>query len=389
MTRKIAILGSTGSIGKSTLEILANEKKNFNIVLLTCNKNYKILFKQAKIFNVKNLIVTDLNIYKFIINSKKYRNYNIYNDFDCFKKIFKKKIYYVMSSIVGLDGLKPTFNIIKYTKNIAIANKETILCAWPLINKELKTNNVNFFPVDSEHFSIFYGSNNIPLSNIKKIYLTASGGPFYNLPIKKLKNVKLIDALKHPTWKMGKKISIDSATMVNKLFEVMEASKIFKIPYNSISILIHPSSYIHAIIKFKNGLIKLIAHDTTMRIPIFNTLFYNEDKLIKSQNLNYKILNNLNFNYPNLHRYPALKILKLLPNKCTLFDTVIVTANDELVNLFLKKVINFNDISKIILKFLNLREIKKYKRILPRDINDIITLETYIKHKINLFVKNA
>jgi len=389
MTRKIAILGSTGSIGKSTLEILANEKKNFNIVLLTCNKNYKILFKQAKIFNVKNLIITDLNIYNFIINSKKYRNYNVYNDFECFKKIFKKKIYYVMSSIVGLDGLKPTFNIIKFTKNIAIANKETILCAWPLINKELKINNVNFFPVDSEHFSIFYGSNNIPLSNINKIYLTASGGPFYNLPIKKLKNVKLIDALKHPTWKMGKKISIDSATMVNKLFEVMEASKIFKISYNRISILIHPSSYIHAIIKFKNGLIKLIAHDTTMRIPIFNTLFYNEDKLIKSQNLNYKILNNLNFNYPNLHRYPALKILKLLPDKCTLFDTVIVAANDELVNLFFKKVINFNDISKIILKFLNLHEIKKYKRILHRDINDIITLETYKKHKINLFVKNA
>ena len=389
MTRKIAILGSTGSIGKSTLEILANEKKNFNIVLLTCNKNYKILFKQAKIFNVKNLIITDLNIYKFIINSKKYRNYNVYNDFECFKKIFKKKIDYVMSSIVGLDGLKPTFNIIKFTKNIAIANKESILCAWPLINNELKINNVKFFPVDSEHFSIFYGSNNIPLSNINKIYLTASGGPFYNLPIKKLKNVKLIDALKHPTWKMGKKISIDSATMVNKLFEVMEASKIFKISYNRISILIHPSSYIHAIIKFKNGLIKLIAHDTTMRIPIFNTLFYNEDKLIKSQNLNYKILNNLNFNYPNLRRYPALKILKLLPNKCTLFDTVIVTANDELVNLFLKKVINFNDISKIILKFLNLHEIKKYKRILPRDINDVITLETYIKYKINLFVKNA
>ena len=171
-----------------------------------------------------------------------------------------------MGAITGIEGLYPTINIIKYTKYLALANKESIICGWNLIEKNLKKYKTNFIPVDSEHFSIWYAIKNNQ-HEIDKIILTASGGPFHKTPIKKLKNIKISDALKHPNWSMGKKISIDSATMMNKVFEVIEAKNIFKLNYDNLSILTHPSSYVHAIVKFKSGLIKLVAHDTDMEYP--------------------------------------------------------------------------------------------------------------------------
>ena len=157
MRKKIAILGSTGSIGKTLLKVLEKDKKNIKIYFLTANKNYKELIKQAKKFNVKNLIVKDKKSYLFLKKKFQNKNIKIYNNYDCFKKIIKKKLDYVMSSIVGLEGLKPTFEIIRFTKKIAVANKESLICAWNLINKELKKNNTEFIPVDSEHFSIWFG----------------------------------------------------------------------------------------------------------------------------------------------------------------------------------------------------------------------------------------
>ena len=283
MIKKIAILGSTGSIGKSLLKIIEADRKSFKIILLTANKDYTSLIKQANKFNVKNIIITDqknYNIAKLKIKNKKIKIFNNYNQF---KNIFKNKIDYAMSAITGLDGLKPTIDIIKYTKNIAIANKESIICAWDIIKTELKKNKTFFIPVDSEHFSIWYGLKDFNNNSIEKIYLTASGGPFYATPIKKLKNIKIKQALNHPNWKMGKKISIDSATMINKIYESIEAKNIFNIPYKKIEIIIHPKSYVHALIKFNSGPIKIIAHDTTMMIPIFNTLYLNSDKKIKSK----------------------------------------------------------------------------------------------------------
>ena len=177
MKKKIAILGSTGSIGTTLINIIKKDKKNFEIVLLSADENHKQLLKQAKLFKVKNLIITNKNSYNKIKVKKNSDKIKIYNNFDSFKKIFKTKIDYVMSSIVGLDGLEPTINIIKYTKTLAIANKESIICGWNLIKKELKKNKTNFIPVDSEHFSIWYSLKNTKNFNIKKIYLTASGGP--------------------------------------------------------------------------------------------------------------------------------------------------------------------------------------------------------------------
>ena len=183
-----------------------------------------------------------------------------------------------MSSIVGLDGLNPIIKIIHFTKNIAIANKEPIVCAWDLIKKKLNKHKTKFVPVDSEHFSIWFGTQSNK-SEIEKIFITASGGPFLNYPKNKFSKIQLKQALDHPNWRMGKKISIDSATMMNKIFEVIEAKNIFDLEYKKLSILIHPKSYVHALIKFKNGLIKIIAHETNMKIPIANTLYKNKSNI--------------------------------------------------------------------------------------------------------------
>ena len=277
MKKKIAILGATGSIGLSLINIIEKDKKNFEVVLLSANKNYKKLFSIAKKLKVKNIIISDSEIYQKLKNKYKNKKIKVFNNYNELNKIIKKKIDYVMNSIVGINGLDPTLKIIPLTKKIAIANKESIICGWNLIKKKLDSYKTDFIPVDSEHFSLWYGLNNIDIKSIEKIYLTASGGPFYKKPLKNFKNISVTEALNHPSWKMGKKISIDSATMINKVYEVIEAKNIFGIPYRKIKILIHPKSYIHAILKFNNGLIKLVAHETTMKIPIFNTLFYKND----------------------------------------------------------------------------------------------------------------
>jgi len=236
MKKKIIILGSTGSIGKTLINILKKDKKNFEIALLTVDKNIKELLKQVKIFNVKNIIVTNKKQYLTVKNNLKNKKINIYNNFSSITKILKKKnIDYTMNAISELNGLNPTLKIIKFTKNIAIANKEAIICGWPLIKNELKKNKTEFIPIDSEHFSIWSLIGNLKANSCEKVYLTASGGPFKNTPVENFKNIKVNQAIKHPTWKMGKKISIDSATLVNKLFEVIEAQRLFNIDIDKIS----------------------------------------------------------------------------------------------------------------------------------------------------------
>ena len=381
MKTKIAILGSTGSIGRTLLDIIRKDPKNFEIILLTANKNYKLLLKQAKEFKVKNLIITNKKKFDLIKNNSIKLNLNIYNNFVNFSKIFTNKVDYTMSSITGINGLEPTLKIIKYSKRIAIANKESIICGWNLINKELKKNNTDFIPVDSEHFSLWYGIQNLDVNNIEKIFLTASGGPFNNLPLNKFKNITITQALKHPNWKMGKKISIDSATMINKIYEVIEAKNIFNSSYKKIEILIHPNSYVHAILKFDNGLTKIIVHDTTMRIPIFNTLYPNNNMKLKSKKINIDTLNNLNFKKIEKKRYPIIKLLDHLPSTHSLFETVIVSANDTLVQLFLDNKIKFTDIQKKLFNIINKKQFTKYKNKSPKSIRDIVELNNYVRLK--------
>ena len=383
MKKKIAILGSTGSIGKNLINILKKDKKNFEIVLLTADKNYKELLKQAKFFRVKNLILTNKDIFLKVKKEKISGKIKIFNNFDTINKIIKKKIDYTMSSISGIEGLSPTLKIIKHTNVIAIANKEAIICGWNILDKELKKNKTKFIPVDSEHFSIYYALSNNSISNIDNIYLTASGGPFNKIPLDKFKDIKVTDALKHPNWSMGKKISIDSATLMNKVFEIIEAKKIFNIPYNKLKILIHPKSYIHALLKFNDGMIKIIAHDTNMVIPIHNSLYFNKNIFLKTKKIDINKLNQLDFEKVDYKKFPLVKILSKLPNTESLFETVIVATNDELVKLFLNNKIKFTDLTDNIYKFLNLREFKKYKFIKPKKIATIEKLNKYVRFKIN------
>ncbi len=382
MKQKIAILGSTGSIGKSLLRVVSRNKNKFQIYLLTGNKNYKTLLRQAEKFKVKNIIITDKRFYNIAKSKNNMNKVKIFNNFDNFDKIFPKKIDYVMSSIVGLNGLVPTLKIIKFTEKIAIANKESIICAWNLIKKELNKHKTKFVPVDSEHFSIWYALKNNSSLNLDKLYLTASGGPLLNVPIKKFKNLKKSEIINHPNWRMGAKISVDSSTMINKVFEIIEAKKIFNLNYNQLSILIHPKSYVHTIIKFKDGMIKIIAHDTTMEIPIYNTLNQNGIKKIKSKNINLKKLNNLELIKISPKKFPITRILKKLPKKDSLFETILVTFNDELVRLFLEKKIPYTGLLIGLLKLLTKKEFVKYKFIEPKKITDILNLNKEIKSKI-------
>ena len=382
MRKKIAILGSTGSIGKTLFKLLEKNKENFEVVLLTSNKSHQTLLKQANKLNVKNLIISNQKSYELLTKKIKNRKIKIYNNYDCLNKIFKKKIDYTMSSISGISGLEPTIKIIKFSKKIAIANKESIICGWNLIKKELKKNKSRFIPVDSEHFSLWYGLNNLKTNRLEKIFLTASGGPFFNTPIKDFKKIKVYQALNHPNWVMGKKISIDSATLINKVYEVIEAKNIFDLDYKNIEILIHPKSYVHAILKFNNGLTKIIVHDTTMKIPIFNTLYSNENINLKTKKINIDVLNNLNFMKVNSKIFPMVKLLNFLPKKNSLFETVIVAANDKLVELFLENKIKFIDIQKILFKFINKKEFSIYKLKYPHNIKDIIDLNAHVRLKI-------
>ena len=377
-------MGSTGSIGRTTFNILKKNKNLFNINLLTTNRNLNLIIAQSKIFNVKNLIVTDFK--KFELLKKKFINkkINIYNNFDNLDKIFKKKADYVMSSISGLAGLNPTLKIIKHTKKIAIANKESIICGWSLISKQLKKHKTNIIPIDSEHYSLWSllnYSKNSKNENIDEIIITASGGPFLNRSLKTFNKIKSNDAIKHPNWSMGKKISIDSATMMNKVFEVIEAQRLFNIDLKKIKIMIHPKSYVHAIIKFKSGLIKILAHETTMSIPIFNSLIERNEAKLVTKKIDYSLLNNLMLTEVDNKKFPIIKVLNKISNNASLFETALVAANDELVDLFLKDKIKFTDISDLLLKILSDKDLINLKHINVSKYDEIKKINQFVRLK--------
>ena len=382
MKKKIGILGSTGSIGKNTVKIIQNDKKDFDVIFLSTNTNVKKLLKQSLILKPKAVIIFDKKNhlkYKKKFTNKKIKVFNSFKELK--KKSLRTKIDYIMCAITGLAGLDSTINCIDITKNIAIANKESIICAWSLIEKKLTKNKTKFIPVDSEHFSIWSLLKSESINAVEKIIITASGGPFLNYKLINLKNVKSKEAIKHPNWNMGKKISIDSSTLMNKVFEIIEAQRIFKIDIKKFQILIHPKSYIHSIIKFNNGQIKILAHDTDMKIPIFNSIYQNEIKIFQSKRININLLNNLQFSEPEINRYPLLRILKKINNNNTLFETVLISANDELVELYLNNKIKYLDIYNMLVKIINLKEFSKQIKKKPIKLSDIINLSEEVRLK--------
>ena len=382
MKKKIGILGSTGSIGENTVKIISKNINDFEVIFLSTNNNIKKLYNQSIKIRPRAVIIFDNK--KFIKFKKKFikKKIKVFNSFkDLKSSLIKKKIDYIMCAISGLSGLESTINSINITKNIAIANKESIICAWNLINKKLKKYKTKFIPVDSEHFSIWSLLKNEPMNNVEKIIITASGGPFLNSTLHKLKNVKSKDAIKHPNWRMGNKISVDSATLMNKVFEVIEAQRIFDIDIKKFVILIHPNSYIHSIVKFNNGQIKILAHDPDMKIPIFNSIYQNNSKKINTKKINIDILNKLNLSKVDTNKFQSIKILNRINNKNTLFETVLISANDELVDLFIKNKVKFLDIHKKLINIINYKKYSVLIRKKPKKISDIINLSKEVRLK--------
>ena len=319
----------------------------------------------------------------FIKVKKKFKKKKtvILNNFE-FKKL-KIKNDITVSAIPGIKGLEPTIFMVKLSKKILIANKESIICGWNLIKKDALKNKTKIVPVDSEHFSIFTLLKNHKLNEIKKIYITASGGPFLNYKKNQFKKIKPKDALRHPKWKMGKKITIDSSTLMNKMLELIEAQKLFNIPANKIDILIHPNSLVHAIIKLKNGLTKFIYHETTMIIPLANALFDEDLNIEKFYNkkFNKGIIENLTFQKVNRKTFPIIDLKNRL-NESPSTPIIINAANEILVDQFLQKKIPFLSISKTILSILNDRNYKKYAIRDPKNIKEIIKVDKWARENI-------
>ncbi len=387
MSKNIVILGSTGSIGKSTLNSI-DRKKNFKVILLSANKNISELLKQCLNYKVKNAIIEDEK--KYIKYKKIFENKNIklFLGLKNIDKILNKRINYCVNSITGIDGLEPMLKIIPYTNKILIANKESIICGWDFILRKLKKFNTEFIPIDSEHFSIWKLTKNENINKVDKIILTASGGPFLNKKKKEISNIEPKFALKHPNWKMGKKISIDSATMMNKIFEYIEAKNIFNLKKNQLSILIHPSSFVHAIIVFKENIIKFLAHETDMSIPISSALNLH-NKFYKKKNYNLiSKLNNLKFKKPSSKQFPLLSIIDMIPENSTFFETILITINDNLVNKYLNNHINYKSIHLNILKLLKTPFFVKFYKLKPKNIYDIKSVIQLTNKYVNNNYKN-
>ena len=383
MKKTISILGSTGSVGLSTLTIVDKKKRYFKTVLLSANKNYKLISKQIKKYSPSIFVISDKKVFKKIEHKFKKNKIKILNNFNSIK--LKKKSDITVSAIPGIAGLQPTISMIKISKKILIANKESIICGWNLLKKTSLKTKTKIIPIDSEHFSIFKLLESNSLNQIKKIYITASGGPFLNYKPHQFQKITPKDALNHPKWKMGKKVTIDSSTLMNKILELIEAQKLFNIPNKKLDILIHPNSLVHAIIELKNGLTKFIYHQTSMVIPLANAIFdgdLNIEDFYKKKNLNKNIIENLIFKQVDKKIFPIIKI-KDRVNEHPSTSIIINASNEILVDHFLRKKMPFSCIFKIIMIILNDKNYKKYAIKNPKNLIQINKIDNWAR-KITL-----
>ena len=388
MKKKIAILGSTGSIGKSTLDVLNKDIKNFDVVLLYANNNYLKLIQQAKKFKPRNVYINNKIFYLKVKNALKNTKTKVFTGNIPVDKIISKKIDYTMSCIVGLAGLQPTIEAAKISKTIAIANKEAIICGWSILSKVIKKYKTKLQPVDSEHFAIMELTKSHEDDEIEEIIITASGGPFLNLAKNKFKNIKPSQAINHPNWSMGKKISIDSANLMNKVFEVIEACRIFKFDKHKYRVVIHPQSYVHSIIRFKSGLIKMILYDADMKIPISNTLYGTKNIYLNNKKINTNLLSKISFSEVDIKKFPSIKLIDKCLNLGLATSIIVNASNEILVNLFLEGKIGFLDIVGSINKIFKDKEFKKYAKRKPNTVIEIKLIDKWARAKISDMLKN-
>jgi len=345
----IAILGSTGSIGTQALEVISENPEYFSVEVLTAHTNVQLLIEQAKKYQPNIVIIADESKYDTINKALAKFPIKVFAGYqDIINVVSLDSIDIVLTALVGYAGLLPTINAIKNKKNIALANKETLVVAGALIKELVHEHQVSIYPVDSEHSAIFQslvGEINNP---IEKIYLTASGGPFRNLPIEEFKNITLEQALKHPNWAMGSKITIDSATMVNKGLEAIEAKWLFDLKAEQIDILVHPQSIVHSMVQFADGSIKAQMGLPDMKLPIQYAFTYPDRIQNTFPRLSFLDYPSLTFSAPDLQKFRAIQLAFDAMKQGGNMPCVLNAANEIAVAAFLQKQISFVGITETI-----------------------------------------
>ena len=382
--KKIAILGSTGSIGTQTLEVISHIKGQFKVELLSAYSNYNLLIEQAKKFKPKTLIFGDRSKSKILEKNLKNEKIDILYGEEALNNFYKySNPDMVLTALVGKSGLIPTINAISKNINIALANKETLVIAGDIITKLCKDNNVDILPVDSEHSAIYQCLLGEKNKNIEKIILTASGGPFRGKSIEDLKYIKKEDALKHPNWDMGNKISIDSSTLMNKGLEVIEAKYLFNIDINSIEVVVHPQSIIHSMVEFNDGSIKAQMGEPDMKLPIQFALGYPERLRNNFKKFNFLKNNTLNFEKPCLKTFNNLKLAFEAGLRGGNSPCILNASNEVVVEAFLNEKINYLDMTKFIEDSLN-----KISYIATPNLEQLIETDLLTRNFINKKIKS-
>ncbi|WP_125153737.1 1-deoxy-D-xylulose-5-phosphate reductoisomerase [Clostridium rectalis] len=381
MKKNICILGATGSIGTQALDVLRKEKEDFSLIGISANNNWEAIINIIKEFEPKFAVLMNKNACDKV---KDYCNDNdlnteILQGMDGLIAISKlPEVDIVLTSVVGMIGLKPTLSAIKSGKDIALANKETLVVGGEIIKREALKNKVNIIPVDSEHGAIFQclrGNND---KTVSKILLTASGGPFRGKNANELKNVTVKDALNHPKWSMGKKISIDSATLMNKGLEVIEAHFLFDVDYDNIQTVIHKESIIHSMVEYIDGSVIAQLATTDMKLPIQYALNYPMRKESVIDKLDFYSINKLTFEKPDIDTFKPLKLAYSAGKIGGTMPTVLNAANEAAVALFLKQHISFLKIGNILEECMIKFDVK-YKY----EIEDLIFLDDKVKKFVN------
>jgi 1-deoxy-D-xylulose-5-phosphate reductoisomerase len=348
LLKNIAILGSTGSIGTQTLDVVAGFPKDFKVTYLTGNNNIPLLLEQIRRFKPRGVVVFTESTAKEV---KKHSpaSLEILLGQDGLAEIVQRDdVDIVVSSLVGFAGLKPTIKAIEAKKKIALANKETLVVAGEIIMPLVEKYRVDLLPVDSEHSAIFQCLVGELPNKVDKIILTASGGPFRTTPKEALKNVTLEQALKHPNWTMGSKITIDSATLMNKGLEVIEAHWLFGIPAERIEVVVHPQSIIHSMVEFVDGSVKAQLGIPDMKVPIQYALTYPSRSASKFPRVHFPTLSEMTFFAPDHERFPCLQLAFDALSESGTMPAVMNAANEVAVAKFLKNEIGFLDIPKLI-----------------------------------------
>ncbi|MEG0051181.1 MAG: 1-deoxy-D-xylulose-5-phosphate reductoisomerase [Terrisporobacter sp.] len=370
--KKVAILGSTGSIGTQTLDVVRNNKDKFEVVAISANRSVDLLLKQILEFNPKYVAVYDeesANKLKEMI--PKDVNINILIGMEGLVKISTlEEVDVVLTAVVGMVGLVPTIEAIKAKKTIALANKETLVTAGELVMSEARKNNVKILPVDSEHSAIFQCLNGENKEDVEKLILTASGGPFRGKSKEELKNVTKNEALKHPNWQMGRKISVDSSTLMNKGLEVIEAKWLFDVNMEDIDVVVHPQSIVHSMVQFKDSSVIVQMGCPDMRLPIQYALTYPERLDTDFERLNLSKVASLTFEEVDMETFPCLKLAFDALKLGGTYPAALNSANEVLVNEFLNDKIGFYDIPYYIEITL-----KNHKNIVNATLEEILKVD--------------